>query len=98
MAQATKARERATIYLRFIEPMVDDLYEIADEWETIATDERISWSLDWSNEMGKLDRLAGYASEGALSAEQQAAYRRARQRVEEALPVIRRLGLSEPKT
>ncbi len=76
--------------------MLGDLPEVADEWDRLGDGERMGWSLDWSNEMSKLERLAQYASEGGLDAAQQASYRRLLQILRETLSTVERLDLYRP--
>jgi hypothetical protein len=96
MVTATEAQRRAVMHLETIEPMLDDLPEVADQWAHLNEGEQASWSLDWSSEMSKLEHLAQYASQGLLSADQRKHYRQLVQTVKLRLPVIRRLNLYEP--
>ena len=96
MATTTDAQERAMIILDSLELTVGDLTEVADEWDDLADGERVSWSIDWSNEMSGLQSLARYAAENALTADQQARYRDLLRRLAGALPIIERLDLYRP--
>jgi len=76
--------------------MVADLPEVAGEWDQISVDERLSWSLDWGNEMSRLDDLARAAAAGTLSPAECARYHAVRRDVEAVLPSVDRLGLRRP--
>ena len=73
-----------------------DLPEIAGEWDQISADERLSWSLDWGNEMAKLDHLSRAAAAGTLGRAERERYRALRRDIQAALPTIARLGLRRP--
>lgn len=75
---------------------VADLPEIAGEWAQICVDERLSWSLDWGNEMSRLDDLARAAADGTLSPAACEKYRALLRDVEAALPTVDRLGPRRP--
>ena len=96
MATATEAQASAVRSLETAELMLADLPGVADEWEQLDDGERTGWSLDWGNEMSGLKRIARYASEGLLQAEQQERYRRLLQKLNDALPIIDRLDLRRP--
>ena len=101
MATTTEAQQRALMCLHTIELMVNDLPEVAAEWGEIpwgeaATDEQLSWSMDWGNEMAGLTWLAQYAADGALDAEHEMRYKTLLQRIKEYLPLVDRLHLRRP--
>ncbi len=73
--------------------MLGDLPEIATEWEHLTVDERLSWSLDWGNEMSKLEDLAREASAGVLLPNELDRYFELLGR---AMPTVTRLGLRRP--
>jgi hypothetical protein len=76
--------------------MLGDLPDVAAEWEGLSEGERAGWSLDWSNEMSKLESLAQDDSSHMLTAAQQASYRSILQSLREATPTLERLGLYRP--
>ena len=96
MAATTELRERALTRLEGLELTLGDLSEVAEEWESLADGERVSWSVDWSNEMSGLKRLAQDVSNNLLTEDEQARYRRLLFELEQALPVIERLELYRP--
>ncbi len=96
MATTTDVHRRAELNLETIGLMLGDLPEISAEGGDLSSDERISWSLDWSNEMAGLDLLAGYAADGLLTEHQCGRLRDLRRKLEAAQPIIQRLGLQAP--
>ena len=85
-----------------IEGILAELPEIAEEWSMLEATvagraELAAWSLEWSHMM--LDRLADlddFYRTGAMASEQESRYRRLLERLEEALPTLTRLNLSQP--
>jgi hypothetical protein len=96
MATTTDAQQRAMIDLKTIALMLVDLPEVANEWAKLGEGERVSWSLDWSNEMSGLQCLAEYAREGLLTPGQEARLRDLLVELKAALPIVRRLNLYAP--
>jgi hypothetical protein len=76
--------------------MLADLEGIAREWDRLPEGERVSWSLDWSNEMSGLERVATDALSGLLTPSQERAYRALVQRLAKARPLLMTLGLYLP--
>ncbi|HEX5416564.1 MAG TPA: hypothetical protein VFZ25_12915 [Chloroflexota bacterium] len=88
--------ENALINIR---DMLADMPELASEHDTgvLPEDERISWSLDWDQAMGTDLRILDQADNAArLNEDQQRRYHEVIKSLREGLPLIRRLGLSEP--
>lgn len=96
MATTSETHQRVMLRLRTLELMLNDLPEVAEEWEGLPDTERESWSLDWGNEMASLEGLAQLASEGQLSASQREQLRQLLRKLKEALPTIGRLHLRQP--
>lgn len=96
MAATAGARRTPLTPLESIALMLADLPEVAGEWDQISIDERLSWSLDWGNEMSKLDELARAVAAGTLSQAERGQYHALRRDVEAALPTMDRLGLRRP--
>ena len=101
MATDTEAQQQAALMLETVELMVDDVPEVAEDWGEIpwgeaATDEQLSWSMDWSDEMAKLESVAQYAADGLLTAEQKLQYERIIHKLKAVLPDIDRLNLRRP--
>lgn len=97
MAATTDTRERALIYLNSLELMIADLAEVAAEWPQLSDLERESWRLDWGNEMGSLQLLAGYVADGALDEPDTCRYQRVLAELRAVLPTISRLNLRRPR-
>lgn len=77
---------------------LDDLPELAAEWDALHEGERERVEYDWwmfsiGNELVPLE---GKHREGLLAAEQEERYRALKERLRGALPVLRRLGLDVP--
>jgi hypothetical protein len=75
MATTTNIQDRVALSLQSIEAMVGDLDQIIAEWQQLSEGERVSWSLDWDNEMAGLEHVSAYASLGALSDKQYQQFR-----------------------
>lgn len=82
--------------LKGIAHTLGDLPEIAAEWERLSVDERLSWSLDWGNEMSKLEDLARPVAAGSLSSAELARYQSLLRKLSTAMPIIAQLGLRCP--
>lgn len=76
--------------------MADDLEEIAHEWDRLPEGERVSWSLDWSNEMSGLERVATEVTSGLLQPPQERTYRDLLARLARSRSLLDRLGLYAP--
>ncbi len=77
--------------------MLGDLPEVAEEWDTLDSFERASWSLDWAHEI--LDiwaELTESYQNGELLPDQAEAYCRLRAELERARPTLERLNLARP--
>ncbi len=72
------------------------LSELAREWDDLYEDERIDFSMEWSDAMSHLRTVEGLHAAGELSDEQERAYAPVRRLIAELLPTIRRLDLEEP--
>lgn len=96
MVASTDARRRALMTLSTVELMVNDLPEVAADWDELSDGERESWSLDWGNEMAALGRLAEVAAEGQLAADDRARFERLVRTLDDALPTIDHLKLRRP--
>ncbi len=95
MAETADARPHLTA-LESIARTLADLPEVAEQWAGLSVDEQLGWSLDWGNEMSKLEEVASRASEGSLTAAEQACYRDLVAAFEAALPTINALKLRRP--
>ena len=93
MAAPADARGIPLTPLETIARTLGNLREIATEWEHLTVDERLSWSLDWGNEMSKLEDLTREASAGVLLPNELDRYFELLGR---AMPTVTRLGLRGP--
>ena len=97
MVARTATLRRIEIALDALDAALDDLPEVAEEWQELADGERASWSLDWDHLMGTyLITLDRYKRHGDMTAEQISRYRALLTRLREALPVIDSLSLYRP--
>jgi len=96
MVAKTNDPKRIDLALTSIRHMLDDLPEIAAEWDVISTDERLAWSLDWGNEMVKLQHIADALASARLDPDRTAQYRQLADRVAALVSTVDRLGLRRP--
>jgi hypothetical protein len=96
MATTADAQQRIASALETASLMLADLDEIAGEWESLAEHERVSWSLDWSNEMSGLEHIAGEFASGSVSPSHERSYLSIMSRLAAARPTAERLGLYLP--
>ena len=96
MATAAATQRRAMSALNTIELMLNDLQDVAAEWDRLGDEERTAWSIDWSNEMSALERLGQQAAEGVLADEQVRRYDHIIRRLNDVCALIKRLGLYQP--
>ena len=98
MATPSSTSADVELYLDCAWRMIDDVPELAGEWDDLPDAERASWSLDWDqvvlDDMRRLDRE--YRG-GGMSRVQEASYQRLLHRFADLLPVLSRLGLSIPR-
>lgn len=97
MVTKAEAQQRVVRDLEIIGLQLADLPEVANEWADLPEPERLSWALDWSNDMSKLEHLGHYAAQGLLTIEQQERYRQLAQQVREVFPLLERLTLYRPR-
>jgi hypothetical protein len=97
MATTTEQQQRAVRALSSVGAALRDLPQVAAEWESLDEGEQMSWAIQWSNEMAKLERLSRHAAEGSLAADQHERYRQLVESADSLAPVIRRLKLYRPR-
>ncbi|MGH2586526.1 MAG: hypothetical protein ACRDJE_16550 [Dehalococcoidia bacterium] len=97
MATTADEHQRALIYLNSLELMVEDLPEVASEWDQISDGERESWSHDWDNEMGSLRYLTDCVARGRLDEANVGRYEQVVAKLNAALPILQRLNLRTPE-
>ncbi len=97
MAAPSTTDRRIEIGLESLRLALDDLPDVARDWEIMEDGERASWSLDWDHLMGTYLRLLINAHQsGSLAVDQERRYCRLRDRLKEASTTIEQLGLYPP--
>jgi len=96
VATATEAQQRVMAAVENAALMLADLQDIARGWDDLPDGERVSWSLDWSNEMSGLEHVATDVRSGILTPSQKQAYQTVIRRLAKARPVLMALGLYVP--
>ena len=87
------------IELESLRLMIDDLREVADEWDTLDGAERAAWSLDWDQVMGALGVVRRPAFEnGQMTPDQHRRYRCLTDELTREAPFLHRLNLSAPES
>jgi len=76
--------------------MVADLPEVIAEWAQLPEGERASWGADWDNEMAGLERVAGLASRGRLTAAQYTQFQLIATRLTTLTADVQDIGLALP--
>ncbi len=97
MAQKTGIIQRAERDLDAINSFIDDLPELAEEWDTLEEWDTVSESLYWDHLMADyLAELDGYYRINMLSTAQQKSYRKLIKRLKEVMPIIEKLNWYRP--
>lgn len=96
MAAKADDSERVDLALRSVEAVLDDLPNLADDWTTLSQDERLAWSLEWGNEMAKMNRLAEAEAAGRLDHRRAGLFHTLAERTVRALGSVERLDLRQP--
>ncbi len=95
---ATEATlKHVDIDLWSLEAEIDDLPELAEDWNSLSENNNVSYLLEWHNEMGKLKFLARAHQSGDMTPTQQVRYKALLAKLKEYQPIIERLELSVPK-
>jgi hypothetical protein len=99
MAAPTHPRSDIDGELEVFARVITDLYELAEEWDGDLSDPwHYSEMLSWRSSLTRLERyLDGPYRSGQMTPEQAESYRALLRKLEEALPVIDRLGFSRPR-
>ncbi|MSQ14340.1 MAG: hypothetical protein EXR50_00535 [Dehalococcoidia bacterium] len=93
MAQTTEVIQRAERSLNAIHSFIDDLRDLAEEWETLEEWDRVSESLYWDHMMADyLVELDGFYNSSQLTKAQQSSYCLLIRRLKEVMPIITRLN------
>lgn len=74
----------------------EELAELAGEWDGLYEDERVDFSIGWSDAMSHLRTLEELRAGGDLTASQERDYAPVRRSVAELLPTMERLNLATP--
>ena len=93
----TTDQQRVVRALRSVHAALEDLPEVAAEWQSLDDGEQMSWGIQWGNEMAKLERLSRYAAEGSLAPDQQDSYRQLVIRARDLVPIMSQLKLYRPR-
>jgi hypothetical protein len=96
VATATETQQRVLATVETTALMLADLDEVAREWDGLTDGERVSWSLDWSNEMSGLERAAAEVQAGILTPAQEQMFRALARRLVKARQLLADLGLYLP--
>ncbi len=88
MAATPETRRIPLSALETIALTLGDLPDVANQWEHLSVDERLGWSLDWGNEMAKLEALADLCSNGVLPPVERRQYEQLVRQIRAALPII----------
>ena len=76
--------------------MLEELHDIADEWDEISDTEQVSWSLDWQQFILFLEDLnTGYRS-SQMNPKQQAQYKDLLSKLKEVAPILKKLNIAQP--
>lgn len=77
---------------------VGDLPEVAQEWNQLDPGVRATWSLDWHQTIAMdLPFLEAQYKAGVMTKAQQTRYRKLLKQLGGHLPLIERLGLTQPR-
>ena len=90
-------RERHALGLRGARLDVEEIPKLAAEWVALDKAERVSWSLNWDQEMGTVEHLVLAAHRGELDADHQQELDNLVRRLEELVPMIEAMGLWMPQ-
>lgn len=97
MATTTEIARRIDTYLRVLQAEVDDLPNVAREWDEWTEANRASFALDWAHLMADyLTQLDDYCRSGDLSLDQGRRYQALSESLQSQLPTIERLDLYRP--
>ncbi len=94
--QATES-ERMDLKLSAIAAEIDGLPDVKGEWPQMLDDHQAAFLLEWDEALARMESLERAFRAHELSQLQQSQYRLLLRKFEEAAPIIRRLGLAEPR-
>src|SRR5438270_13238787 len=96
MATSPTIAQRIDSELSFASLLLGDLPDIARDWRDMAEGERVSWSLDWDQQLGYLRLLDTQYRDGSMTAAQRSRYEALLATLKAALPTVEQLGLQRP--
>lgn len=97
MVTQTKIDRQVKLELNTLSLMLGDLPQVAEEWDTLSSGSRASWSHDWDQQMGTLKIVLERAyRDGAMTRDEQGRYTDLLQKLDDALPIIECLDLMRP--
>jgi hypothetical protein len=97
MVATPRELERTSRSLNLVGLMLGDIPELADEWDTLDEQERVSWSLEWHDiVVGHWRNLTRSYESDELLPDQVATYRKLRDEFEKLRPTLNLLDLTTP--
>ena len=93
MAAGADESRRIDLGLNAVDAVLRDLSTVASTWDSMTDGERITWRLEWGNEMSRLRQLAAEEAAGRMSGGQAARCRNLVERARAAQASIDALGL-----
>ena len=101
MGEKARTDNQKVVYkeksLRLVADELEEVLQLAEEWDELFEDEQIMTALEWSDAMGHLTALEGEHAAGGLSEEQEKRYVALKAELRAALPIIERLSLRSPR-
>ena len=95
MAASAEEIHRVELGLNAIDAVLRDVRGIVAAWSSLSEDDRISWSLEWSNEMARLRHLADDDAAGRLSSAHRVRFRSLVERAWAERSSVEALGLTD---
>lgn len=97
MATTAELKRSVDLNLDIVDFEIEDILELASIWDDEPDDIRAAEELAWNSTMSRLrlDLDPAYRA-GQMTPEQAERYRKLLRKLEEALPIIERLGLTRP--
>lgn len=99
MDESAKDRGRASrvgINIGAVRSEVQNLADLAPEWNGLFPDEQTDFEIDWSDAMARFRNVEEARVSGDLTAAQEREWATIRRRVASLLPTIERLDLARP--
>ena len=97
MAEQATVNERIDLKLSAIAVEIDNLSAIEEEWPHMLDDHQAAFLLEWDEMMARMESLDRARHAYQMHPVQQARYRELLCKLEEAMPIIERLGIPGPQ-